>query len=450
MLPSCAVLYEEGCRFLDGTKRKKILCSPQHLVIHHHHTTSEKKWRCNHLLDTDYDNIVVIFMDEKLKGVLADNHCALLEVIGTMRVVKCMKLWAISTDENSASVTECVYSGSVWKEIWNKIRCIYDQKIPALPKNTSDIKNKLFPILTSFAANNTRTVVEVPLMNDIVGIYKLDEKFTPYNILKTPQRSENTDYQTEDFIDICYEISELIEEGYNFLRVEASEILAFVATNSDRIIQPGIPPHLPIAYGMRGHSLSMKTMRNMVNDIRNELKKGNTSVLCEVYNGQFHQLIVRSENSEPLTKLQMMHDHFKEVMTMYDKNELLEKILPYSEIIEEDKRLISEHNFEDSRVLHLDSVKVELKELNNKRYFTMETNEIGGISMKDIVTYWRPKLKGKHVPNINLHTSEGKRSGLLNEDEMKELMVGTKLHRRLNNRQSTYDNENDSDSDDSD
>ena len=74
----------------------------------------------------------------------------------------------------------------------------------------------------------------------------------------------------------------------------------------------------------------------------------------------------------------------------------------------------------------------------------------GGISMKDIVTYWRPKLKGKHVPNINLHTSEGKRSGLLNEDEMKELMVGTKLHRKLNNRQSTYDNENDSDSDDSD
>ena len=450
MLPSCAVLYEEGCRFLDGINKKKILCSPKHWVIRHHHTTSEKKWRCNHLLDTDYDNIVVLFMDEKDKGDLAKNHCALLEVIATMRIVKCMKLWAVCTHENSASVTECVYSGSVWKEIWNKIRGIYDQKIPALPKTTSDIKNKLFPILESFGSNNTRILVEVPLMPEIVGKYQVDEKFTPYNIPKTPQRSENTEYKLEDFIDICYEISELIEEGYNYLRVEASEILAFVATNSDRIIQPGIPPHLPVAYGMRGHSLSMKTMRNMVNDIRNELKKRNTSVLCEVYDGQFHQLIVRSENSEPLTKLQMLHDHFKEIMTTHDKTELLEKILPYSEIIEEDKILLSRHNFEDSNVIQLDSVKVELKEVNNKRYFTMETNEIGGISMKDLVTYWRPKLKGKSIPNISQNTQEEKKSGILTENEMKQLMVGTKLHRRLYARQSSYDNEDETDSDDSD
>ena len=199
-------------------------------------------------------------MDEKLKGDLAENHCALLEVIGTMRVVKCMKLWAVSTHGTSTSVTECVYSGSVWKEVWNQIRCIYDLKTPALPKSTSDIKAKLLPILKTFAANNTRSLVEVTLMPENIGTYQVHGKFTPYNIPKTPERSENTDYSIGDFIDICYEISELIEEGYNFLRVEASEILAFVATNSDRVIQSGIPPHLPVAYGMRGHSLSMKTM----------------------------------------------------------------------------------------------------------------------------------------------------------------------------------------------
>ena len=450
MLPSCAVLYEEGCRFIDGVNQKKILCSPKHWVIRHHHTTSEKKWRCNHLLDIDYDNIVVLFMDEKLNGDLADNHCALLEVIGTMRVVKCMKLWAVSTHGTSTSVTECVYSGSVWKEVWNQIRCIYDLKTPALPKSTSDIKAKLLPILKRFGANNTRSLVEVTIMPENIGKYQVHAKFTPYNIPKTPERSENTDYSIGDFVDICYEISELIEEGYNFLRVEASEILAFVATNSDRVIQPGIPPHLPVAYGMRGHSLSMKTMRNMVNDIRNELKKRKTSVLCEVYDGQFHQLIVRSENLEPLTQLQMMHDHFNEVMTMYDKTELLEKILPYSEITEEDRKQLSEHNFDESILLQLDSVKVELKEKNYKRYFTMETNEIGGISMKDLVTYWRPKLKVKSTPNIPLNACEAKRSGVLTEHEMKQLMVGTKLHRRLYRRQSTYDNEDDSESEDSD
>ena len=138
-------------------------------------------------------------------------------------------------------------------------------------------------------------MLEVPLMRDVIGQYRMVGKFSAYNIPQTPMRSENMEIPYMTFQEICYQLSDLIEEGYNFLRVEASEILAFVATNSDRIIQPGIPPHLPIAYGMRGHSLPMKIMRNMVNDIRNELQKRNTSALCEVYDGQFHQLIVRSE-----------------------------------------------------------------------------------------------------------------------------------------------------------
>ena len=42
MLPSCAILYEEGCRYLNGKKRNKLICSPSHWIIRHHHTTSEK------------------------------------------------------------------------------------------------------------------------------------------------------------------------------------------------------------------------------------------------------------------------------------------------------------------------------------------------------------------------------------------------------------------------
>ena len=179
----------------------------------------------------------------------------------------------------------------------------------------------------------------------------------------------------------------MIEEGYNFLRVEASEILAFMATNSDRILQPGIPPHLPIAYGMRGHSLPMKIMRNMVNDIRNELQKRNTSVLCEVYDGQFHQLIVRSENSEPLTRLQMMHDHFNSVMRKYDKKELLEKIMLYSEICEGDRKEIEKKSFVEDILLQLDSVTVRLMKEDHVNRYTIMTNDICGFSMKDFVTY---------------------------------------------------------------
>ena len=33
MLPSCAVLYEEGCRYPNGKNRNKLICSPSHWII---------------------------------------------------------------------------------------------------------------------------------------------------------------------------------------------------------------------------------------------------------------------------------------------------------------------------------------------------------------------------------------------------------------------------------
>ena len=41
---------------------------------------------------------------------------------------------------------------------------------------------------------------------------------------------------------------------------EATELLAFVGTDSKRIPIPGIPCHLPIAYALKGNSLQIKTM----------------------------------------------------------------------------------------------------------------------------------------------------------------------------------------------
>ena len=308
----------------------------------------------------DYDNIAVIFVNGDINGSIGLSNCDIVNAVATMRIVKCMKLWAVKYYDNSVMVTEYTYDSETWRSIWNIIQMYYDQKIPTQPKSTSEIKRDIIPILEKFAETNTKAMLEVPLMRDVIGQYRMVAKFSAYNIPKIPMRLENTEIPYMTFQEICYQLSDLIEEGYNFLRVEASEILAFVATNSDRIIQPGIPPHLPIAYGMRGHSLPMKIMRNMVNDIRNELQKWNTSVLCEVYDGQFHQLIVRSENSEPLTRLQMIHDHFNTVMKKYDKKELLEKIMPYSEITEGDRKEIEMNPFVEDTVLELDGVTVRI------------------------------------------------------------------------------------------
>ena len=114
--------------------------------------------------------------------------------------------------------------------------------------------------------------------------------------------------------------------------MEATEIIAFVATDSDRMVKPGLPPHIPIAYGLRGSSMPMTVMRNMVDDIRNELHRLKTSVLCEVYDGQFHPIIVRTCRGKPLTRIQLIQYHFKETLKNNTKEDLLNILLPYSDI----------------------------------------------------------------------------------------------------------------------
>ena len=398
----------------------------------------------------DYDNIAVIFVNGNMNGSIGLSNCDIVNAVATMRIVKCMKLWTVKYYDNSVMVTECTYDSETLRSIWNIIQMYYDQKIPTQPKSTSEIKRDIIPILEKFAETNTKAMLEVPLMRDVIGQYRMVGKFSAYNIPKTPMRSENTEIPYMTFQEICYQLSDLIEEGYNFLRVEASEILAFVATNSDRIIQPGIPPHLPIAYGLRGHSLPMKIMRNMVNNIRNELQKRNTSVLCKVYDGQFHQLIVRSENSEPLTRLQMMHDHFNTVMKKYDKKELLEKIIPYSEIREGDRKEIEINPFVEDTVLELDSVTVRILKQDNVNRFTIMTNEIVGFSLKDFVTYWRKKFNRDKSKQVVINVNDDNRTNVLTVAEMKQLIVGTKFHRRIPSTRYIPDADSESDSEDSD
>ena len=210
----------------------------------------------------------------------------------------------MGVSKKNVSLIEITFQMSVWKKIWITIAKYYNNNKPKCPNRIGDLKKELYPLLDENINSRTKCIVELPRMKDVHGTSKTVKKFSPYNMPLIAIRSENTVMIDGDFQALCCDAADIIEEGYNFLCVEASEILAFVTTNSSRVIQPGIPPHLPIVYGLRGNSLSMETMCNMVNDMPTELKNRRTSVLCEVYDGQFHKLNVRSQSGHPLTRLQ--------------------------------------------------------------------------------------------------------------------------------------------------
>ena len=134
---------------------------------------------------------------------------------------------------------------------------------------------------------------------------------------------------------------------------------------------------------MRGHSLSMNTMRDMVDDIRNELKSRNTSVLCEVYDGQFHKLLVRSQLGKQLTRIQNMHDHFKTVMISNDCQDLMNKILPFSSIDEEDVMKLCNLNFMCDDTIELETIKLtftrsyDVITRSNRKKYSLSVFQLG-------------------------------------------------------------------------
>ena len=166
---------------------------------------------------------------------------------------------------------------------------------------------------------------------------------------------------TDTFNELCVKLTQSVEEGINFLRVEASEILAFLAMDSECIVKSGIPPHIPIAYSLKGPSLSNKIFRNMRNNIRNELHSRNTSVLCEVYDRQFHDIIVNSDEGKPLTRLQHAKQHFKMVLDNHDKQDLLDALLPYSEITAPDQDQLMNLPFKNGKIHTMESINVGMK-----------------------------------------------------------------------------------------
>ena len=107
--------------------------------------------------------------------------------------------------------------------------------------------------MEKFVETCCTTLCELPLSGAEMSQVIPNGKFSVYHYCQDPKRIDISIFLDNDFQETSVH---LVEEGFNFLRVEASEIVTFVATDSDRILKPGIHPHIPIAYGLRGHSMS--------------------------------------------------------------------------------------------------------------------------------------------------------------------------------------------------
>ena len=113
--------------------------------------------------------------------------------------------------------------------------------------------------------------------------------------------------------------------AHTSLRSQASEIVVFMATNKNRIQTDSIPYSFPVAYAMKGSSMSNDDLRFMVKHLHEEFRKCSIPILTEVYDGQWHQHITTDSDGNCLTKLSW-HHRWQEVST-YSKQKCISKMV---------------------------------------------------------------------------------------------------------------------------
>ena len=399
----------------------------------HHHRTDARKVNCNTSLTTAHEDICILFRYCDEQSYRLDVDCA-MKALANMKARHTTACWTCFVGKTSVVVIESDYEEAAWKSVWKELIKHYDRIIPQRPKSITDLRNRLNGILEVYMKENTRNLGEVSKISAIYGRLELPMKWSAYFKATATEEEENSKVDEDTFNSLTYEIAGHVENGINFLCVEASEILAFVATDCEHIYSSSIPPHLPIAYGLKGNSLPMSVMREIINDIRFDLKNQNTGVLCEVYDGQFHPIIVKSEKGEPLTRLQHAIQFFRTMMKEYERSELVHELLKYSDIASDDVKYICEMTFKDGLSLDLDSVRLQMNKFIQEdiieRKIYIETIDFNGFQMKDIVTLHRREIWLKYMKNKFISKPQVNYDRLTCE-ELKEMIEGTRLHRRL-------------------
>ena len=130
---------------------------------------------------------------------------------------------------------------------------------------------------------------------------------------------------------MCDENVTLVQKAHEILCQKATELLLFVASDSDRQFNKDIPSCIPIAYGLKGKSLHIETARNMINVVQNALNAKNIKVLAESLDGQWAPIVFRDSDNNPLTVYEFNKDCWSRFVKM-GKSTLLKYMESFAHI----------------------------------------------------------------------------------------------------------------------
>ena len=214
-------------------------------------------------------------------------------------------MWLVCSIKQSCTFISIEFDEDLWNSIWDIVTELYADEKPKMPMKIHPSISDLRMWITSFTQSNSVLMCEIPIITGEYGNVYIDPNFSsPYSPNTQCQIPEiNLEYTTQQYKLLKIECTGSFTACHEVLCMPAKEIIVFMLMNKDRKQHKQVPYSYPIAYAMKGPSMSNSDLQNMVKKLRNTLLENKIPVLCEAYDGQWHNHITQSNDGESFTRM---------------------------------------------------------------------------------------------------------------------------------------------------
>ena len=398
LTPKGSVLFEEGGYYIDGENQDKFIeVSPDGYI--------------KMPPTANLDGIVLELKCPYPNDMMLNVHYAIpvhytIQLLCHMVVKEVKHAWYCSYSKQSMVVLELKFHESVWLDVIKLLKELYDREEIPVPRKKVQHQQSMKQLLQDYVNSNMCIIGEVPSVqqSQLEGkdLLKGNE---PHTLQCVPRRKlalSKSSIATQ-LCSVCRTSKDLIEEVYDLQQRKATELLAFVVSDTDRIHNAEKPNQIPIAYALKGHSLTCDVLRQMIDQVHDRCMEHGIRIVANAMDGQWSKLTTRSSEGEPLTRLQYQ----KDIWNLYHKDNkatLLQKLNEYS--------TVTESVLKDVFMLHLDiggtfisgNIHISVKCINGQRK-SIHVSSIGDeeyripmiqhITSTKVASAWKRKIKAK-------------------------------------------------------
>ena len=249
------------------------------------------------------------------------------QCLSEMAVYKSTGMWFVSFTPTSISLIQMTFDAVLWEKMLSIAFNLHGGEKPKVPTKLHPQTKELKEDIRKYVSTKCVFICEVPSFRGVETVLRQSEVLSPHSFCSTREREDvDIDLVQRQSKVITFDCLPLFESIHNTLRQEAQEVLVFMLSDHNRHHEEFIPYSLPLGYAMKGKSLSNAELRHLIGRARKELARRGIPILCEVYDGQWQNLCMQSEDGSPLNKLRLVKPTWQRVQKL-TKEKCLELLI---------------------------------------------------------------------------------------------------------------------------